>query len=49
MVANGWAVAFRRYSMDYVGVEDGARLQRLGVWSGSFEMPWEWRAQQKGQ
>lgn len=44
MVANGWAVAFRKYSLDYVAEEDRARRGRLGMWSGSFEMPWDWRA-----
>ena len=43
MVANGWAVAFRRYSQDYVPDEDRARSARLGLWSSSFEMPWDWR------
>jgi endonuclease YncB( thermonuclease family) len=44
MVAEGWAVAYRRYSMDYVAEENGAKERRVGVWSGPFEMPWEWRA-----
>lgn len=44
MVAQGWAVAFRRYGIDYIGEEDGARLARRGIWAGSFEMPWDWRA-----
>lgn len=34
----------RRYSRDYVRAEDQARAARRGVWSGQFEMPWEWRA-----
>jgi len=47
MVANGWAVAFRRYSLDYVADEEAARLKRINIWSGEFEMPWDWRAQQQ--
>jgi endonuclease YncB( thermonuclease family) len=43
MVGNGWAVAYRRYSMDYVRDEDAARRGRKGVWRGEFVMPWEWR------
>ena len=43
MVASGWAVAFRRYSRAYVKNEDAARAARRGLWSGSFEMPWDWR------
>lgn len=44
MVARGWAVAFRKYSLDYVGDEQSAKRGKLGIWSGSFEMPWDWRA-----
>lgn len=44
MIANGWAVAFRRYSQDYVDDEDQARSARRGIWSGTFDMPWDWRA-----
>lgn len=46
MVANGWAVAFRRYSLDYVADEDNAHRAWLGVWSGTFEMPWDWRVRE---
>ena len=44
MVAAGYAVAFRRYSTDYVSAEDTARNNRRGIWSGTFEMPSEVRA-----
>ena len=44
LVTQGWAVAYRRYSRDYVRAEDQARAARRGVWSGQFDMPWEWRA-----
>jgi endonuclease YncB( thermonuclease family) len=47
MVANGWAVAFRRYSVDYVADEDTARRKQINMWSGDFEMPWDWRAQRR--
>jgi endonuclease YncB( thermonuclease family) len=43
MVEQGWAVAYRHYSMDYVDAEDAAKAARRGLWSSSFEMPWEWR------
>lgn len=43
MVANGWAMAFRRYSMAYVSAEDRAQTARLGLWAGTFQMPWDWR------
>ena len=49
MVANGWAVAYRRYSEDYVADEDAARRSRTNIWSGDFDMPWDWRAQRRSQ
>jgi endonuclease YncB( thermonuclease family) len=39
MVASGHAVAFRRYSIDYVSAEDSAKANRRGLWSGTFTMP----------
>ena len=47
MVVQGWAVAFRKYGIDYIPQEDDARLSRRGIWAGTFEMPWDWRAQTK--
>lgn len=44
MVANGFAVAFRRYSNDYVGAEETAKANRRGIWAGTFTMPSEVRA-----
>ena len=49
MVLNGWAVAFRRYSLDYVADEDAARRNRINIWSGDFDMPWDWRARQRNR
>jgi endonuclease YncB( thermonuclease family) len=43
MVEHGWAIAFRKYSMEYVGAEERARAQKLGMWAGTFTMPEEWR------
>jgi len=43
MVANGWAMAFRRYSMAYASAEDRAQKAKLGLWVGTFQMPWDWR------
>jgi endonuclease YncB( thermonuclease family) len=43
MVLHGQAVAYRRYSTEYVSVEAHARGQRIGVWQGDFDLPWEWR------
>lgn len=44
MVRDGWALAFVRYSRDYLGEETEARLGRLGLWAGSLTTPWQWRA-----
>lgn len=43
MVGIGYAVAFRRYSTDYVSAEDSARANRRGIWSGTFQMPADFR------
>ena len=43
MVANGLALAFRRYSLGYVDEEAGARTARRGIWASEFVKPWEWR------
>ncbi|WP_170985022.1 thermonuclease family protein [Roseomonas sp. AR75] len=44
MVADGLAVAARRYSRAYLAVEEEARLHGRGVWSGRFDRPSDWRA-----
>ena len=36
MVKNGWAIAYRKYSKDYVDDENFARLNKLGIWKGRF-------------
>lgn len=43
LVANGHALAYRTYSLDYVAIEDRARLSRSGLWAGEFVAPWAWR------
>ncbi len=44
LVSQGWALAYRRYSLDYVDEEASARTARRGVWRGRFVEPWDWRA-----
>jgi endonuclease YncB( thermonuclease family) len=44
MVATGYAVAFRKYSADYVSAEESAKLGKRGIWAGTFEMPSEVRS-----
>lgn len=43
MVRQGLAVAYRKYSMDYVGQEEESKSARSGIWASEFEMPWDWR------
>ena len=43
LVTTGWAAAYRRYSTDYIDAEMAARTRNVGVWSGEFVMPWDWR------
>jgi endonuclease YncB( thermonuclease family) len=43
MVRDGWALAYRRYALDYVADEMEARAQGRGLWQGPFTAPWEWR------
>ena len=43
MVREGWAVAYRRYSRDYVRDEADARRAGRNIWSGTLVMPWDWR------
>jgi endonuclease YncB( thermonuclease family) len=47
MVVSGWAVAYRKYALDYVADEERAHLARVGIWSGAFEMPWDWRLKKR--
>ncbi len=43
MVKNGHAVAYRRYSKNYIADEDFARKNKLGLWKGKFLNPEKWR------
>ena len=43
MVRNGYAVAYIRYSRDYLEDENYAKKNKLGLWSGSFIHPEKWR------
>jgi endonuclease YncB( thermonuclease family) len=43
MVSDGMAMAYRRYSDQYVGEEEAARREHRGLWAGRFERPEEWR------
>lgn len=43
LVDDGLALAYRRYSADYVAAENAARARRAGAWAGSFDRPEQWR------
>ena len=43
MVREGWALAYRHYSLDCVADEDAAREAKRGIWASEFTPPWEWR------
>ena len=43
MVATGYAVAFRRYSSEYVSAEESAKAAKRGLWSSQFELPSQFR------
>ena len=43
LVSEGWALAYRQYSRDYVSAEENAKKLGLGMWQGKFVEPWNWR------
>ena len=43
MVRNGYAVAYRRYSKNYIEDENYAKKNKIGLWSGNFIYPEKWR------
>ena len=43
MVKNGWALAYRKYSKDYIDEENEAKEKKRGMWAGKFIAPWKWR------
>lgn len=47
LVEAGWAIAFRRYSDDYVATEARARAARAGIWQWDFQAPEDFRVNQQ--
>jgi hypothetical protein len=45
--SSGWATAYRRYSMAYVGQEARAREARRGIWALGFEPPADYRRERR--
>tara|TARA_X000000368_G_scaffold214152_1_gene169185 strand:- start:217 stop:357 length:141 start_codon:yes stop_codon:yes gene_type:complete len=43
MVKNGWAIAYRYYSKDYIDEEKFALDNNLGIWKSEFIEPYQYR------
>ena len=43
MVRNGWAIAYRYYSLDFVEDEKLAEKDKIGLWQGRFQEPYLYR------
>jgi endonuclease YncB( thermonuclease family) len=43
LVKNGWALAYRKYSKNYIEDEKWAKNNLLGLWQGNFIKPCIWR------
>jgi endonuclease YncB( thermonuclease family) len=43
MVGEGWALAYRQYSSDFILREIAASTLNRGIWNGDFVSPWDWR------
>ena len=47
IVQAGWAIAYRYYSKDFVEDEKIAKINKSGIWKGSFEEPYLFRKKSK--
>ncbi|PVA06563.1 thermonuclease family protein [Thalassorhabdomicrobium marinisediminis] len=47
IVSEGYAEAYRRYSMDYDLAEKAAQVRGVGLWSSEMQTPAEYRAAQR--
>lgn len=47
MVKKGQAVAYRKFSKDYLIQEEYAKRNKIGIWSGKFLEPEKWRKKNK--
>ena len=46
MVKNGWAIAYRYYSLDFIDDEESAKKKKVGIWQGVFQEPYLFRKSQ---
>ena len=47
MVFTGQAVAYTKYSNDYIEAQNRAKKMGIGIWQGEFILPEEWRRKNK--
>ena len=47
MVSSGQAVAYTRYSNDYIEAQNKAKEAGIGIWQGKFVLPERWRMKNK--
>ena len=47
MVKNVLALNYTKYSKKYISSEIQAKREKLGLWGGQFDKPWEWRKKNK--
>ena len=43
LVRRGYAFAYRKYSTKFIKDEDFAKANKLGMWSMTFQYPWDFR------
>ncbi|MDC0054761.1 thermonuclease family protein [Candidatus Pelagibacter sp.] len=43
LVRSGYAFAYRKYSTKFVKDEDFAKINKIGMWSMTFQYPWDFR------
>lgn len=44
LVQAGHAVVFRKFSDTYLSDEEQAAINRVGIWQGEFQSPWDFRS-----
>ena len=49
IVQEGWAIAYRYYSLDYVEAEEIAKKDNRGIWKGCFIEPYLFRKKQQNR
>ena len=47
LTANGHALAYRKFTRDYVDEEQSAKAAKRGIWRGDFTPPWQWRRENR--